>query len=184
MRKLIYAINLSIDGCFDHTKLVPSEEVFEFWMQVARDTGLFVYGRITYELMVPYWPDIAASHTESKMENDFADLFVATDKVVFSKTLEKVEDKKARLVRTGLKDEILRLKQEPGKDIFVGGVDLPSQLIALGMVDEFWFVVAPVIAGGGKRLMEGIELLEGLALQLVDSTVFKSGHVLLRYVKQ
>jgi dihydrofolate reductase len=134
--------------------------------------------------MVPFWPDIAKSHSMSKTENDFADAFDAVDKVVFSRSLDKVEDKKTRLVRTDLKDEILKLKQEPGKDILVGGVDLPSQLIALGLVDEFLFVVHPIIAGGGRRLMGGIGLLEGIPIKLVDSKALKSGHIALRYVKQ
>ena len=134
--------------------------------------------------MVPFWPDVAKNLSSSKKEKDFADAFDTIDKVVFSKSLDKVEDKRTRIVRTDLKDEILKLKQEPGKDILVGGVDLPSQLIALGLVDEFLFVVNPIIAGGGRRLLEGIHLLENLQLTLVDSNIFKSGHVALRYVKQ
>ena len=184
MRKLVYAINLSIDGCFDHTKMLPNEEMLEFFAQLLRDAGLHVYGRITYQLMVPFWPDVAKNHSSSKAEKDFADAFDTIDKVVFSKSLDKVEDKRTRVVRTGLKDEILKLKQEPGKDILAGGVDIPSQLIALGLVDEFLFVVNPIIAGGGRRLLEGIHLPKGLQLTLVDSNIFKSGHVALRYVKQ
>jgi dihydrofolate reductase len=183
MRKLIYGINLSIDGCFDHTKMLPNEEIHEFWAQVVRDAGLLVYGRVTYQLMVPFWPDVAKNHSMSKTSNDFADAFVSVNKVVFSKSLDKVEDKKSRVVHTDLKDEILKLKQEPGKDMLVGGVDLPSQLIALGLVDEFLFVVNPIIAGGGRRLMEGINLPERLPLKLVDSKILSSGHVALRYLK-
>jgi dihydrofolate reductase len=183
MRKLIYAINLSIDGCFDHTKMLPSEEIHEFFGQLIRDSDLLVYGRITYELMVPFWPDIAKSHSMSKTSNDFADAFDSVEKLVFSKSLEKVEDKKSRIVRGDLKDEILRLKQEKGGNILVGGIDLPSQLIALDLIDEFLFVVNPVIAGGGRRLMEGVPLPGRLPLTLVDAQVLKSGHVALRYVK-
>ena len=120
----------------------------------------------------------------SKTSNDFADAFDAVAKVVFSKSLDRVEDKKTRVVRTDLKDEILKLKQEPGKDMLLGGVDLASQLIRLDLVDEFLFVVNPVIAGGGRRLLEGGTLPEGLELKLVDSTILKSGHVALRYVKE
>ena len=184
MRKLVYAINLSIDGCLDHTKMLPNEEMLEFFTQLTRDAGLLVYGRITYQLMVPYWPDVAKDHSSSKAEKDFADAFDSIDKVVFSKSLGHVKDKMTRVVRTDLKDEILKLKQESGKDILVGGVDLPSQLIALGLVDEFLFVVNPIIAGGGRRLLEGIHLPEKLQLTLVDSNILKSGHVALRYVKQ
>jgi dihydrofolate reductase len=183
MRKLIYAINISIDGCFDHTKMLPNEEIHEFWAQVVRDAGLLVYGRVTYQLMVPFWPDVAKNHSMSKTSNDFADAFDSVNKVVFSKSLDKVEDKKSRVVHTDLKDEILKLKQEPGKDMLVGGVDLPSQLIALRLVDEFLFVVNPIIAGGGRRLMDGISLPERLQLKMVDSKILTSGHVALRYLK-
>ena len=183
MRKLIYAINISIDGCFDHTKMLPNEEIHEFWAQVVRDAGLLVYGRVTYQLMVPFWPDVAKNHSMSKTSNDFADAFDSVNKVVFSKSLDKVEDKKSRVVHTDLKDETLKLKQEPGKDMLVGGVDLPSQLIALRLVDEFLFVVNPIIAGGGRRLMDGISLPERLQLKMVDSKILTSGHVALRYLK-
>ena len=183
MRKLIYAINSSLDGCFDHTKMIPNEEIHEFFAQLIRDADLLVYGRITYQLMVPFWPDIAKDHSLSKISNDFADAFDAVDKVVFSKSLERVDDKKSRIVRADLHDEILRLKQEKGGNILVGGVDLPSQLIALDLVDEFLFVVHPIIAGGGRRLMEDVTLPGGKALTLVDTTVLRSGHVALRYVK-
>jgi dihydrofolate reductase len=183
MRKLIYAINLSIDGCFDHTKMRSSEEIHEFFAQLIRDSDLLVYGRITYQLMVPFWPDIAKKHSMSKISNDFADAFDAAEKVVFSKSLERVEDKKSRIVRGDLKDEILKLKQEKGGNILVGGVDLPSQLMALDLVDEFLFVINPVIAGGGRRLLEGLSAPRGVTLTLIDSKVLKSGHVALRYVK-
>ncbi|PSL45443.1 dihydrofolate reductase [Chitinophaga niastensis] len=184
MRKLIYAINLTIDGCFDHTKVIGDEAMLEYWTHVLREADLLVYGRITYQLMVPYWPDVAKNHSMAKAENDFADTFDSLDKVVFSRSLERAEDKKTRIVRTDLQDEILKLKQQEGRDILLGGVALPSQLIALGLVDEFLFVIHPVIAGEGKRLMEGIDLQERLQLRLVESKILKSGCVALRYLKQ
>jgi dihydrofolate reductase len=98
--------------------------------------------------------------------------------------LDSVEDKNTRIVRTNLRDEILRLKQEKGKDILVGGVDIPSQLTELGLVDEYRFVVGPVVAGAGRRLFEGVNLPEKLQLKLVESKIFKSGSIALRYLKQ
>ena len=184
MRKLIYAINTTLDGYFDHNNGVPDEELMEYFTDLVRDAGLFVFGRKTYELMVPYWPDIAKSDSEDKMDKDFAEAFVSKKKVVFSRSLASAEGDNTRIVRTNLRDEVLKLKQEPGKNILVGGVDIPSQLIALGLVDEFRFVVMPVLAGKGKRLFEGISL-EKLRLKLVESRVFKSsGSVLLHYLKQ
>jgi dihydrofolate reductase len=185
MRKLIYAINLSLDGCFDHTSLMVDDEIGEYFFDLVRHAGLFVYGRITYQLMVPYWPDIAKNPAgENKGDIEFAEAFVATKKVVFSRTLKSLEDKNARIARESLKDEILKLKGEEGKYILVGGVDIPSQLIELGLVDEYYFVVQPVFAGKGKRLFEGVSLQEKLKLKLVDSRTFKSGSIALHYLKQ
>jgi dihydrofolate reductase len=184
MRKLIYSINLSIDGCVDHTKMLPPPEMLDYFTELTRNAGALLYGRITYQLMVPYWPDVAKDPSARKSSRDFADAFNSVGKVVFSRSLDKVEDENSRLVRTDLVDEILKLKQEPGNDMLVGGVDLPSQLIALGLVDEFLFVFHPVIAGDGRRLMEGIVLQQGLLLKLIESKVLGSGHVALRYGKQ
>ncbi|MGA9886503.1 MAG: dihydrofolate reductase family protein, partial [Candidatus Acidiferrales bacterium] len=152
-------------------------------LDLVRDADLFVYGRKTYELMVPYWPDIAKSDSADKMDKDFAETFVSKKKVVFSRSLASAEAENTRIVRTNLRDEILKLKQEPGQDILVGGVDIPSQLIALGLVDEFRFVVMPIFGGKGKRLFEGISL-ETLQLKLVETRTFKAGSVLLHYLKQ
>ena len=184
MRNVVYAINLTLDGCCDHTRFNPDEGMLEHFTQLLREFDLLVYGRKTYQLMVPYWPDIAKSESEPKADIEFAQAFVSRKKVVFSRSLDGAEDGNTRIVRTNLRDEILKLKQEPGKDILVGGVDIPSQLIELGLVDEFRIVVAPVVAGKGRRLFEDVSLPENLQLKLVESKVFKSGYVALRYLKQ
>jgi len=183
MRKLIYAINSTIDGCLDHTNMAPDAELFDFFIDLVRGAGALVYGRITYQLMVPYWPNALKDPSSSNAELEFAKAFDSAEKIVFSKSLEKVEDKNSRLVRTSPEEEILRLKQQPGKDMLVGGVVLPSYLIEHGLVDEYIFVVYPIIAGKGKRLMEGTSLQENLQLKLVDSRILKSGSVLLHYAK-
>jgi dihydrofolate reductase len=185
MRKLIYTINITIDGCCDHTKMVPNEELFDYSMQLVRDADLLVYGRTTYQLMVPYWPEIAKNPSETKADREFAQTFVSKKKIVFSRSLASAEDENTRIVRTDLRDEILRLKQEQGKNILVGGVNIPSQLIALGLVDEYRIVVAPILAGEGRRLLDGVNLPEKLQLRLAESHVFKkSGWIALRYLKQ
>ena len=187
MRNVIYAINITLDGCCDHTKVAGGDDsTLGYFMNLLRKVDLQVFGRKTYELMVPYWPDIAKDPSASKGDKEFAQAFVSLDKLVFSRTLDSVEDKKTRtrIVRTNLRDEILRLKQEPGRSILVGGVDIPSQLVELGLVDEFIFVVTPGIAGEGRRLLEGASLPERLQLKLADSQVFESGCVALRYLKQ
>src|SRR5271167_1523875 len=184
MRKLIYTINVTIDGCCDHTKMVPDEEVLGYGAQLVRDAGLLVYGRKTYQLMVPCWPDIAKSQSETKADIEFAQTFVSKKKIVFSRSLASAEDENTRIVRTDLRDEILKLKQEQGNNILVGGVDIPSQLIELGLVDEYHFVVGPTLAGAGRRLLEGVSLPEKLQLKFVESKFFKSGSVALHYSKQ
>jgi dihydrofolate reductase len=184
MRNVIYAINLTLDGCCDHTKFNPDEEAFNYYINLIRDVDVFVYGRKTYQLMVPYWPDVAADPSSTKSDKEFAQAFVSKKKVVFSRSLDGADDGNTRIVGTNLRDEILKLKQEPGKPILVGGVDIPSQLIKLGLVDEYRFVIMPTIAGEGRRLMEGVSLKERLRLKLVESKLFKSGSVALRYLKQ
>ena len=183
MRNVIYAINITLDGCCDHTKMFADEEIHEYFTHLMRDVDLLVFGRKTYQLMVPYWPDIAKNHSETKAENEFADAFDSKRLVVFSQSLDRAEGKNTRIVRTKLQDEILRLKQEQGENILLGGVDIPSQLIKLGLVDEFRFVVQPIIAGEGRRLLEGVSLQEKLQLKLVESKILKSGCVALRYMK-
>jgi len=188
MRNLIYTINLTIDGCCDHMQVgpPPDDELFDYYIQLVRDTDMFVYGRKTYQLMVPYWPNIAKNPAgQEKSDIEFAEAFVAVKKiVVFSKTLEKVEEENIEIVRSNLIDEILKLKQQPGQSILTGGVDIPSQLIQLGLVDEYRFVIFPVLGGEGKRLLENVKLQEKSTLKLVETRTFKSGSVVLRYVKQ
>ena len=181
MRNVIYAINITLDGCCDHTKMIADEEIHEYFTRLMQDVDLLVFGRKTYQLMVPFWPDVAKNQSETKAMNEFARAFDAISKIVFSKSLDSAEGN-TRLVRTKLQDEILRLKQEQGKNILTGGVAIPSQLIELGLVDEYYFVVQPIVVGEGRRLLAGISLQE--RLKLVESKILKSGCVVLRYLKQ
>jgi dihydrofolate reductase len=183
MRNVIFAINVTLDGCCDHTKTIADEEMLEYYTQLLRDVDLLVFGRKTYQLMVPYWPDVAKHRSETKASIEFAQTFDSINKIVFSRSLDSAEGN-TRIVRTNLHDEMLKLKQEQGKTILVGGVDIPSQLIELGLVNEYHFVVQPIIAGKGRRLLEGISLQEKLQLKLVESKILKSGSVALRYLKQ
>ena len=184
MRNIIFAINITADGCVDHTKGVADDETHEYFTDLLHEVDLLVFGRITYELMVPFWPEVAKSQSMSKASNEFARTFDSIDKIVFSRSLDSVEDKRTRVVRGNLHDEIVKLKQTDGKNILVGGVSIPSQLIELGLVDEYRFVVGPIIAGEGRRLLDDVRLPEGLQLRLVDSKIFKSGCVALRYLNQ
>jgi dihydrofolate reductase len=185
MRNVIFAINITLDGCCDHTKVIGDEEIHEYFTHLMRDVDLLVFGRKTYQLMVPFWPDVAKNHSgQTKAMNEFAQAFDSKNIIVFSQSLDSAEGKHTRIVRTKLQDEILRLKQEQGKHILTGGVTVPSQLIELGLVDEYHFVVQPIVVGEGRRLLEGTCLQERLQLKLVESKIFKSGCVALRYLKR
>jgi dihydrofolate reductase len=187
MRNLVYAINMSLDGTCDHTKVIGSPEMLAYYAQFVRGYDTFLYGRVTYELMVPYWPDIIKNPAGSTKEAiDYAEAFVSMKEiVVFSKTLEKAEGENTRILRGyDLQAEILQLKQQPGRDILMGGVDLASQVIALGLVDEYIILVQPIIAGEGRRLMQGVPLQKRMPLKLVETKTFDSGSVVLRYLKE
>jgi dihydrofolate reductase len=184
MRNVIFAINITLDGCCDHTKMIANEEIHEYFTHLMRDVDLLVFGRKTYQLMVPFWPDVAKNRSETTAMNEFAQTFDSINRIVFSQSLDSADGNNTRIVRTKLRDEILKLKQEHGQNILTGGVAIPSQLIELGLVDEYHFVVQPIIAGEGRRLLEGISLQEKLQLKLVESKMFKSGCVALRYLKQ
>ena len=184
MRNVIFAINITIDGCCDHTKTIGDDEILEHYTQLMREGDLQVFGRKTYQLMVPYWPEVAKNPSETKASIEFARAFDSINKIVFSRSLDRAEDRNTRIVRGNLHDEILKLKQERGKNILVGGVDIPSQLIELDLVDEYRFVVQPIVAGEGRRLLDRVSLRERLQLKLVESKILKSGCVALRYLKQ
>ena len=184
MRNLIYAINITVDSCCDHAKQVATEETLDYFTKLLQDVDVQIFGRITYQLMVPYWPDVEKDQSSSKPDIAFARAFNSTNKVVVSRSLTGVEDQNTRIIRSNLLDEIVKLKKQPGKNILVGGVNVASQLIKLGLVDEYRFVVNPVIAGAGPRLLEGASLPDKMKLRLLDTKTFKSGCVVLRYAKQ
>src|SRR5579863_3179578 len=102
MRNLIFAINTTLDGCCDHTKQMADDETHEYFTRLMRDVDLLAFGRKTYELMVPFWPEVARNQSMSKASNEFARTFDSIQKIVFSRILDRVEDKNTRIVRTNL----------------------------------------------------------------------------------
>lgn len=184
MGKVIFSINMTLDGCVDHTKGNSNEEVHDYFTELLKGMDLLFYGRKTYELMVPFWPDIAKNKSGgTRSMNDFAQIFDVIDKIVVSRSLTDVDDPKTRIVRANPANEIRKLKQESDKRIALGGVDLPSQLIALDLVDEYYFVIHPVIAGEGRRLLDLTHLQAQLQLKLVSSTNLGSGTVALHFTR-
>jgi dihydrofolate reductase len=181
MRNAVFAINMTIDGYFGHEDMIADDELHEYFTVLLRGAGVILFGRKTYELMVPYWPDVAKSQSEKPATNEFARVFDALEKVIFSTTLKSVEGDNTKIVRTNIAEEVLRLKQQPGKDIAIGSLSIASQLSQHGLIDEYHFVVHPVVAGKGPRLFETVDLQERLLLKLIDTKTFRSGVIALHY---
>ena len=181
MRKVVFAINSTADGYCSHTDGIADDELHEYFTVLLRNAGVLLSGRKTYELMVPYWPDVAREQSGSKTENEFALVYDALDKIVFSTTMKQVEGKNTRLVHGNLEEEVLALKKKPGKDICIGSLSLASQLSERGLIDEYRFVVHPVVSGKGPRLFETVKLQERILLELVGSKTFQSGVMALHY---
>jgi len=184
MRKVIFAINITADGYCDHRDMVADGELHDYFTGLLRNAGLLLFGRITYQLMVPYWPDIARSKSETGATYEFARVFDSLDKVVFSTTLKHVEGTGTRIVRENVAGEVIALKGRPGKDIFAGSLSIASQLSDRGLIDEYHFVVHPVVAGKGPRLFDTVKPRERLNLEFIGLKAFQSGVVALHYRKR
>jgi dihydrofolate reductase len=183
MRNVVFAINITADGFCSHTDGIVDDELHMYFTDVLRGADTILFGRITYELMVPYWPDVARDQSEDDASNEFARVFDALTKVVFSTTMTNIEAEKTRLVRGNLAEEVRALKQQQGKNIGVGSLSIASQLSEHGLIDEYRFVVHPVIAGKGPRLFERVKLPESLRLELVGTKTFNTGVVAHHYKK-
>ena len=180
MRKVIFAINITIDGYCGHETGIADDELHEYFTRLLQDSGVDIFGRNTYHLMYPYWHDVAVNQSETKTINEFARVFDSMPKIVFSTTLKSVEWNNTTLLHSNLREEIVKLKQQPGKNIFIGGLNIASQVAEWNLIDEYHFVVHPIIAGKGPRLFEAVE---NLKLNLVESKTFRSGAVALHYKK-
>ncbi len=180
MRRLILSINVSLDGFADHTVAVAADdELHNFFSTLLDTTDIELLGRVTYQLMESYWPRAHEDPNATKGMLDFADKYNAIPKIVFSRTLQRADWNNTRLVKEGMVDEVLKLKKQPGRNISLGGISISQELMKLGLVDEYWLVVQPVLVGKGKRLFDGLK--EKVDLELVDTKTFKSGVVVLHY---
>lgn len=182
MRPLRYSINVTLDGCCDH-RVTPSEEelkdVHLHATEMLAEADALLFGRVTYELMESGWRGPAEPGSRPEWTEPFARTIDAAKKYVVSRTLEQV-DWNSELVRGDLATAVQRLKQEPGKGLFTGGMQLPLALAKLGLIDEYVFVVQPRIVGHGPTLFAGLP--EPLELKLVGRREFASGVVAMRYV--
>jgi dihydrofolate reductase len=181
MRKLIYSMTVSLDGYIagpDGTPdwAAPDEELFLFHTQQVEETGVHLCGRRLYETMV-YW-ETAQESPLAADQVEFAQIWKALPKVVFSTTLQSVVGN-TRLARDGVSEEVSRLKEQPGKDIAVGGAGLAGACMKLGLIDEWWLFVSPVLLGGGTPYFPTLQ--KGLDLELIETRTFGSRVVYLRY---
>ena len=182
MAKLIYSAITSLDGYvadkdgnFDWA--APSEEVHAFVNQLERSVGTYLYGRRMYETMV-YWETAHSRPESSPVELDYAEIWQAADKIIYSRTMTDVSSARTRIEREFDPDSVRRLKESAGRDLSVGGAELAAQAIKDGVVEEYHLFVNPVVVGGGTSTLPNNVRLD---LELLDEHRFSSGVVHLHY---
>ncbi len=185
MRKLIYLMNTSLDGYVEDASgsldwASPDEEIHQFFNDQERTFEVSLYGRRLYETMQPHWSIAAHNPDLPAVEQEYARIWNAIPKIVFSRTLDHVAGN-ATLMRDGLIEEVAKLKAQPGAWMNVGGATLAAGLIAAGLVDEFRLVIYPVILGGGKPYFPNLKA--PASLMLLETRPFPSGAMYLRYAR-
>ena len=178
MRKIIAAFNMTLDGFCDHTAGIPDEEIHQHYTELLGQGDAILYGRTTYQLM-EFWRTLLENPSEEKSMNDFAAAIDKIPKIVFSRTIKNVEWESATIAKRDLKDEVLELRQQSGKDIFIGSRSLIIQLLKLNLIDEFQLCIYPVVAGNGLTLFENIN--DRIIFKLVKNKTFNGGAVILYY---
>ena len=179
MRKLIAAINMSVDGFCDHTEMSADEETHEHYNDLLRNADTLIYGRITYQLMESYFPSLVETPTGDKPLDEFAKLIENISKIVYSRTLKNVTWKNTALKKEIIKEEIIALKQQPGKNIVVGSPSLIVALAQLDLIDEYQLAVHPTIIGSGLPLFKNIT--DRINLKLFKTKTFECGAIVLYY---
>jgi dihydrofolate reductase len=184
MRKVVAAINMTLDGFFDHNVITPDEEIHQHYEELIRDAEVLLYGRITYELM-KFWQTLVNNPSGEKSMDDFAVAIDKVPKIVFSHTLKDTGWESAKLSNLTLEKEVQELKQSKNggsKDILVGSRSLIIQLMKLNLIDEYQFCVHPVIAGKGIKLFDDINAR--YTFKLIKTKTFRGGAVILYYQNQ
>ena len=175
MRQLIAAMNMTLDGFCDHDKMSADDEIHDHYTELLRGAGAVIYGRKTFELM-EFWPTLLKNPSGNAAMDEFAMAIDEVHKIVYSRTLEKVEWKTAELKRELIKDEIVELKQQPGKPIFVGSPSMIVQLGNLGLIDEYQLGIHPTVVGSGLPLFKNIN--KRINLKLLRTKTFGCGAVI------
>jgi dihydrofolate reductase len=177
MRPLRYSINITLDGCCDHRAMIPDEDLHRHAVETLERADALLFGRVIYEMMEAAWRPPANTAMPDWMQ-PFARTIHAARKYVVSSTLPKV-DWNAELLRGDLKTAVQQLKSQPGKGLYVAGVQLPLALAELGLIDEYEFLVHPRLAGHGPTLFAGLS--KPIDLKLMSRREFASGAVAMRY---
>ena len=182
MAKLIYAAIASLDGYVEDEEgrsdwAMPDEEVHAFVNDLERPIGTYLYGRRMYETMV-FWETASAEADEPAVFSDYAGIWRAAEKIVYSRTLQTVSSARTRIEREFDGDAVRRLKQSSGADIAVGGAELAGQAFGAGLVDECHLFLCPIVVGGGKRALADNVRAQ---LELLDERRFRNGVVHLHY---
>jgi dihydrofolate reductase len=178
MRPLLYSINITLDGCCDHRVGIADEDIHRHAAKNIEEADALLFGRVTYQMMEEGWRHPAPAGTRPDWMEPFARTIDAAKKYVVSSTLDRV-DWNSELVRGDLRNEVQRLKSQPGKGLLTGGVTLPLALAEWGLIDQYDFVVQPRLAGHGPTLLAGLS--KYVDLKLVSRSEFASGAVVLRY---
>jgi dihydrofolate reductase len=179
MRKLIAAMNMTLDGFCDHTAMIADEEIHQHYNELLSNADTLIYGRITYQLMESYWPSVVKNPTGNKPMDEFAVLIDNISKIVFSRTLKNVDWKNTKLKKEVIKEEVLELKQQAGKNILVGSPSLIVALTQLDLIDEYQLGVQPIVLGSGLPLFKNVK--DRINLKLLKTKTFGCGAVTLYY---
>ena len=178
MRKLIAAMNMTLDGYCDHTVGIVDDQIHAHYGDLLRSLDTILYGRITFQLM-EYWKSIVENPTGNKATDDFADAIDNIQKIVYSRTLKNVDWRNTELKSEVVKEEILELKQQPGKDIGIGSPSLIVTLGKLDLIDEYQIGVQPIVIGSGLPLFKNVT--DRIDLKLLRTKTFNCGAVLFYY---
>ena len=178
MRKVVAAINMTLDGICDHTASIADEDLHQHYADLLDNGGVLLYGRITYQLM-QFWQTLLKEPSGQKSMDDFALSIDRIPKIVFSQTLKNTEWDSAKLATKEIEKEVLELKQQSGKDILVGSRSLIIQLINLNLIDEFQICIHPMIEGKGLQLFDKIK--DRTIFKLLKTKIFDSGAIVLYY---
>ncbi|AFH47821.1 Dihydrofolate reductase [Ignavibacterium album JCM 16511] len=178
MRKVIAAINMTLDGVCDHTVGIVDENLHQHYSDLVNNAGVMLYGRTTYQLM-QFWQTLLTNPSDKKSMNDFAFSIDKIEKVIFSNTLKETGWDTAKIANRPLEETIIELKQQAGQDILIGSRSLIIQLLNSNLIDEFQICIHPIVEGKGLRLFDQIK--DWIIFKLIKTKTLNSGVTIMYY---